>query len=139
MHDWTIEDVALRFEEAVSTGRRLPQVRTQGYVSAWPPVLRQEWERLAGDEEPVRRPPPDPQVIERMLEAMRWIQWLDEETRHLMWMRAKRYEWHQIGRRFGCDRTTAWRRWQRALYLIAERLRVDPKAARPALPKQIMF
>jgi hypothetical protein len=30
---WTIEDVAARFEEAPSTGRRLPPVRVQGYFN----------------------------------------------------------------------------------------------------------
>jgi predicted DNA-binding protein (UPF0251 family) len=122
MDDWTIEDVAARFEDAVTTGRRLPQVRAGGYGSAWPPVLRQEWERLATDDTPVWRPPPDPKAIERMLEAMRWVQWLEVETRHLVWMRAKHYEWHQIARRFGCDRTTAWRRWQKALATVADHL-----------------
>jgi hypothetical protein len=50
-----------------------------------------------------------------MLETMRWVQWLEVEQRHLVWMRAKRYGWRDITIRFACDRTTAWRRWQRAL------------------------
>ena len=32
---WTIEEVAARFEEAASTGRRLPPVRVQGYFNTW--------------------------------------------------------------------------------------------------------
>jgi hypothetical protein len=50
-----------------------------------------------------------------MLETMRWVQWLEVEQRHLVWMRAKRYGWRDITIRFACDRTTAWRHWQRAL------------------------
>jgi hypothetical protein len=42
-----------------------------------------------------------------------WVQWLEVEQRHLVWMRAKRYGWRDITIRFACDRTTAWRRWQR--------------------------
>ena len=122
MDDWTIEAVAARFEEAVITGRRLPRVGMQGFASSWPPIVRQEWERLVAEETPQYRPPPDAKATERMLETMRWVQWLEVETRHLLWMRAKRYEWHQIGRRFGCDRTTAWRRWTKALQTIADRL-----------------
>jgi len=34
-------------------------------------------------------------------------------------MRAKQYEWKDICRRIGCDRTTAWRRWQKALGIVA--------------------
>jgi len=40
-----------------------------------------------------------------MLEAMHWVAWLDEEQRHLVWMRAKRHSWRDITIRFACDRT----------------------------------
>jgi hypothetical protein len=58
---------------------------------------------------------PDPAAIDRMLETMRWVQWLEVDRRHLVWMRADSYEWNEIGRRFGCCRTTAWRRWKLAV------------------------
>jgi len=45
-----------------------------------------------------------------MLETMRWVLWLEEEERHLVWIRAERRRWRDICERFGCDRTTAWRR-----------------------------
>ena len=35
---------------------------------------------------------------------------------------AKRYGWRDITIRFACDRTTAWRRWQRALQTVADQL-----------------
>jgi len=118
---WTIEDVASRFEEAASTARRLPPVRVQGYFNCWPAIKRMPWENL-GAEPTVYRFPPDPAAIERMLEVMRWVQWLEEEHRHLVWMRAKRYGWRDITTRFACDRTTAWRRWQSALRTVADQL-----------------
>ena len=75
------------------------------------------------DPERVYRPmPPSPEAVERMLETMRWVQWLEEEQRHLVWMRAKRYDWHQIGRRFACDRNTAARRWKKAMQLVTDKL-----------------
>src|SRR5690606_8593580 len=80
---WTIEDVAVRFEEAASTARRLPPVRVQGYFNCWPAIKRMSWENL-GAEPTVYRFPPDPAAIERMLEVMRWVQWLEEEHRHLV-------------------------------------------------------
>ena len=64
----------------------------------------------ASVDEQVYRFPPTPKAIERMLEVMRWVQWLDVEQRHLVWMQVKRYEWREITRRMDCDRTTAWRR-----------------------------
>ena len=122
MAEWTMEDVAARFSDAAETGQRLPRVRVQGYFNVWPVFAREVWESYP-DEEPVYRvQPPNPQAIDRMMETMRWVQWLEVEQRHLVWMRAKQYEWRVICRRFGCERTTAWRRWQRALQIVAERL-----------------
>ncbi|MFZ2738070.1 MAG: DUF6362 family protein [Burkholderiaceae bacterium] len=118
---WSCEDVAIRFQDAVTTGRRLPPVRVQGYFNAWPTIVRQEWERFA-DNERVIRLPPSPVDVERMLEAMGWVQWLEVEQRHLVWMRADNYEWNEIGRRFGCCRTTAWRHWKSAMEAVAEQL-----------------
>jgi hypothetical protein len=119
---WTIEDVAARFEEAATTGRRLPPVRVQGYFNTWPPIVRQKWEILFGDE-PIHHPiPPCPQAVDRMLETMQWVQWLEVEERLLVWMRAQRYGWREISTRFACDRTTSWRRWHRALQIVADQL-----------------
>ena len=119
---WTIDAVAARFEEAASTSRRLPPVRVAGYFTTWPVIARNTWEAFSADEKVYRPFPPSPGAIDRMLETMHWVQWLDEEQRHLVWMRAKRYGWRDITIRFACDRSTAWRRWQRALELVTERL-----------------
>ena len=126
--EWTIEDVALRFQEAADTGQRLPPVRVQGYFNTWPVVLRNEWESFSADEKVHRPFPPEPKAIDRMLEVMRWVQWLEVEQRHLVWMRAKRRGWRDITIRFACDRTTAWRRWQKALLVVAERLNAPAQA-----------
>ena len=122
MTEWTMDDVAARFAEAAETARRLPPVRVQGYFNTWPAFVREEWERYSSEEREYRPIPPSPEAIDRMLEAMRWTLWIEVEARHLVWMRAKQREWKDICRRFGCDRTTAWRRWQKALKVVANRL-----------------
>lgn len=122
---WSVDGVAERFREAAQTARRLPPVRVQGYFNTWPAILRQPWETYSGDDV-LYRFPPDPAAIDRMEETMRWVLWLTEEQRHLVWMRAGEREWREICRRFGCDRTTAWRRWQKALGLVADRLNGAP-------------
>ena len=114
--------MAARFEEAASTGRRLPPVRVTGYFNTWPAFVRREWEAFAADEKIYKPFPPSPDAIDRMLETMRWVAWLEEEQRHLVWMRAKRYGWRDIAIRFACDRSTAWRRWQAALGVVVTRL-----------------
>ncbi len=126
---WTTDEVANRFHEAAITARRLPPVRVQGYFNTWPPIVRQAWEVLGADDAIYRSYPPTPQAVERMLEAMRWVQWLEVEQRYLVWMRADGYRWREITRRFGCDRTTAWRRWNIALLVVSERLNL-PAGAR---------
>lgn len=126
---WSSEAVAARFEEAVATARRLPAVRVQGHFNSWPTILRHPWEIMSADEPQPTRFPPDPKAVDRMLEAIRWIQCLDVEQRHLIWMRAQGYRWHDITRRFGCDRTTAWRRWQRALQAVADHANCGESAA----------
>lgn len=104
------------------TARRLPRVQVQGYFNVWPVFARDAWEAYPEDDHAYRPLPPTPQAIEQMMEVMRWVQWLEVEQRHLVWMRARHYEWHVIGKRFGCDRTTAWRHWKRAMERISLKL-----------------
>ena len=122
MTEWTIDDVADRFSDAAATAHRLPPVRVQGYFNTWSMFAFQVPERYPDPDRLYRPMPPSPKAVELMLETMAWVQWLQVEQRHLVWMRANRYEWQQIGRRFACDRTTAWRRWQRAIALVTDKL-----------------
>ena len=121
MAEWTLEDVAERFREAAETAHRLPPVRVQGYFNTWP-AIRREAQEIYTDPDRVLRFPPTPEAIDRMEETMRWVLWLEEQQRHLVWMRAEEWEWKDIGRRFGCDRTTAWRHWRKALAVVIDRL-----------------
>ena len=120
--EWTTENVAARFAEAAETGRRLPRVKVQGYFNVWPAFAREVWESAPDDDHVYRPLPPSPQAIERMMETMRWVLWLEEEQRHLVWMRAKDIDWKLIARRLACHRTTAWRAWQKALATVAANL-----------------
>jgi len=129
MTDWTPEQVAARFSEAASTARALPPIPLQGYYNCWPQIQRASYEVL-GAECRLTIPPPLPDAVDRMLETMQWARWLEEEQRHLVWMRAERYGWRKISQRFGCDRTTAWRRWQRALGAVAATLNQAPATGR---------
>ena len=119
MAEWTMDDVAARFAEAAETGRRLPRVRVQGYFNVWPAFVRDGWEGFDDKDYQYRPLPPTPDAIERMLESMRWMQWLEVEQRHLVWMRSNRYRWEQIGRRFACAARTAQRRYDAAIHLVA--------------------
>ncbi|WP_198314474.1 DUF6362 family protein [Chitinibacter sp. GC72] len=120
MDKWDQDSVVARLQEAVDTARRMPSAKVIGYYNLWPTMVREPWEAMADQD--YRRPPPGPKAIERMEETMRWMLWLEVEQRHLVWMRAKNYEWKDICRRFGCNRTTAWRWWTKAVGTIVEQL-----------------
>jgi len=119
---WTVEQVAIRLEEASATARRLPCVRVQGHFNAWPAIMREAWETMAADDPPERHFPPSPQAIDRMLEASRWMVWLEPDARHLVWTRLGGAPWPVVCRKTGLSRTTAWRRLRAALETIVEHL-----------------
>lgn len=122
MTDWTRERVEERLSEAADVMRRLPPVRVQGYYNLWPKVLH-EFADLVGQEPPrLKRPPPAPEAISRMEEALDWLRWLDAEDAKLVWARVERTPWKMICWRFGISRATAHRRWEYALSVIAWRL-----------------
>ncbi|RNI19111.1 DUF6362 family protein [Paracoccus pantotrophus] len=118
---WTTDDVADHFEEAFRTLRKLPPVKAQGYFGAWPQVLRTKREIAAMEPEPMRVWP-SAAAITRLERTFDWVRWIEEPERKLVWSRAARVPWKVIAGEMGCDRTTAWRRWQLALTKIAARL-----------------
>ncbi|MBB1493231.1 helix-turn-helix domain-containing protein [Paracoccus sp. MC1854] len=119
--DWTTDDVADHFEEAFRTLRKLPPVKVQGYFGCWPQILRNAREIAAMEPEPMRVWP-SAAAITRLEQTFGWVLWIEEAERKLVWSRAARVPWKVIAGEMGCDRTTAWRRWQLALTTIAARL-----------------
>ena len=112
--NWNIQRVTDRFQEAAVTARRLPPVRVQGYAAFWPDINRQSWEGYA-DERIVLRFTASPGAIDRFGETVRWLRWLEEEQRRLVWLRAQHVPWREI-----CK--TAWRRYQHALAVVVVHL-----------------
>ena len=119
--EWTAKAVADHFEEAFRTLRKLPPVKVQGYFNSWPDMARSRREIGCMEAEPMRVRP-SAAAITRLEQTLDWIVWIDVEDRKLVWSRAARVPWKQISGELGCDRTTAWRRWQIALTKIAARL-----------------
>ncbi len=119
---WTTDDVANWLIEAARTAHRLPPVRVQGYFNCWPTIVRTEYERMARDDAPVFRFPPTSVEVERMLVVMQWVQYLDVEQRKLVWMRAERWRWYDIGKRFGVAPRTAQRHWEVAIQVITDHI-----------------
>jgi hypothetical protein len=118
---WTADCVADHFEEAFRTLRKLPPVKAQGFLTAWPDIVRTSREIAAMDPQPIRVLP-SASAITRLEQTSDWVLWIEEAERKLVWSRAARVPWKHISAEFGFDRSTAWRRWQIALTKIAVRL-----------------
>ena len=116
---WTPSLVEERLAEAADTLKRLPPVRSQGYVSTWPPFLREACEAYGWTEVQLRLGPPSAAAIDRMDETLQWLPWLEPEDSKLVWARAGNRPWKEICWHFGFSRATAWRRWVGALCVIA--------------------
>ncbi|WP_408951574.1 DUF6362 family protein [Lysobacter sp. Hz 25] len=121
MAEWTVQRVADRFQEAAITARQLPAARVQGYASYWPDIQRQSWEGYA-DERIVLRFAASPAAIDRFGETVRWMRWLDQDQRRLVWLRAQQVPWREICARTGLIRKTAWRHWLHSLALVTVNL-----------------
>lgn len=124
---WTIDDVDGELRQAALTAHRLPPVRVAGYAGRWPVIIRTDADHVNADDQKPFRIPPSPKDVDQMLEAMRWMHWLDVEQRHLLWMRAERHRWSEIAKRFACCSRTAQRRCDAAMHLISLYLNKEKK------------
>lgn len=114
----TTKELAAMLEEASRTARKLPPAGPRGYASIWPQIPRSASEKFAADDRPVFFQPSGA-AIDRMLACFEWVSALEEDQRHLLWKRASHEPWKDICVWMGCDRTTAWRRWNGALEAVA--------------------
>ena len=121
MNTWTAEQVAQRFDEAVSVLDVLPQPKSLGYARRWPDMLYLPRELARQTPAPMCLQA-TPQQVTRMEETLTWITWVKPQTRQLIWYRAEALPWRLIGRRVGLSKTTAQRHWQKGLQMIADKL-----------------
>lgn len=125
-NNWTVIDVADRFEEAVNTLRRIevPHCKPMQYFNTWPPIVYTAWELMAQEKLPMRLGPPSASAISRMEKTFDWIFWLEEDERKVVWLRASKVRWKQICYRMGWGKTKAREQWTMALIKITWRLNV---------------
>jgi hypothetical protein len=61
-------------------------------------------------------------TVGHIADALSWFDWLSSDDAALVQARLEGARWKMICFRFGISRTTAYRRWHRALALIASHL-----------------
>lgn len=121
MQPWTIQQIAVRFEQAAQVARCLPTPRAKGFTGCWELILQQK-SLPEGSEYSNHYHPPSPEAVELMLESCRWVVGLATKQRKLIWLRAKGYSWRHIAERVGCHRVTAKQRWLQSLNCVVQQL-----------------
>ena len=115
---WTAKMIEDHFEEAITTLRKLPPVKQKGYLCLWPNIIYSPNELIFQEKKPMRLLA-SPEAIARLDKVFEWMSWISIEERKLIWKRAARVRWKTICRELGCERTSAWRRWNIACNKIA--------------------
>ena len=113
-----IAELEQRFREAWIVSRRLPGSLKLGYSNFWPEIKLDRWQVYHGEDKPTQCLPPSSDEVDRLVQCMRWLRWLDENERQLIWRRASRMPWREIAKVCGRSNTTVRRYWHRAMLKI---------------------
>ena len=130
MSEWTANDIAERFEQALRTLRRLrvSHMKPMQYFDTWPEIIYTTWELMQQEKVQLRLGPPTARAIQEMEDTFDWIFWVTSEMeRELIWMRAKRIDWKIICRHFGRSRSHLSDIRKRGLQRIADNLNQGKK------------
>ena len=119
----TPENLGHRYREAWLVARQVPGNHSLGYSNYWPEIKPNRWEVYCAEGRQPKPIPPKADAVERMVECMRWLRWLDESERELIWLRASGMPWRLIAKTLKVPRTTVQRHWHRALLQLTLRLK----------------
>lgn len=75
MAEWTMAFVQDRLELAAEVFRALPNVKPQGYFSAWPEYFHSFADQV-GQEPRMRKPLPSPRMITEAEQTLLWLRWV---------------------------------------------------------------
>ena len=117
-----INELEKRYREAWLISRRVPSGIHLGHSTYWPEFNPNRWEVYHTESAAPKSTPPSAEAVDRMVECMRWLHWLDEDDRKLIWLRASGSSWRDIAQSTGIPRMTVSRYWHRALLQVILRL-----------------
>ena len=119
---WTPSLVEAWITEAADVLSRLPELRVRGYITSWPPIVRDFCEAYGWQDAVLRRPPPPAHAIDRMDKALQWLAWLEQTDSRIVWLRACGKPWKAVCWEVGLARAAAHQHWMFALCVISWRL-----------------
>jgi len=108
------------FNEAARTDRRLPGVIKHQKMSSWVDYNKLEWlDKGYNDRKIIIRPTPR-QITRWWFSQIILLEFVEEEeSRKLIWLRAKRYPWTHIGRALGMDRRKVKSKYEEELIYLS--------------------
>jgi hypothetical protein len=119
---WTPARVEARLTDAADVLQRLPDVRVQGFISAWPDIVHSVHEAFGWHDPVLKRPRPSPASIDEMDEALKWFRWLEPDVAKIVWLRASGDRWKEICWKVGLQRTAVHQRYHFGHCVITIRL-----------------
>lgn len=113
-----VKELEQRYREAWLLSRRVPSGIHLGHSTYWPEFNPNRWEVYHAEGAVSKPTPPSADAVERMVECMRWLRWLDEDERRLVWLRASGLPWRMIAEGLGVNRKTPYSHWNKAMNRI---------------------
>ncbi|WP_263080085.1 DUF6362 family protein [Endozoicomonas sp. Mp262] len=115
---WDVDQISSRYREAWRVSRRVPSGIHLGHVSYWPEIKPNRWEVYHAEGKITKLPQPSEDDVDRMVECMRWLRWLNRDERQLVWLRASGMPWRMIAQELGVNRKTPYAHWHKAINRI---------------------
>ncbi len=120
----SIEEIKQSLSFAAMVMRRMPAVKVQGYICAWP--------KFFCDEDALNQSdiwlPPLPEEVRAMEEILEWLKLIAVEERRIVWLRSCGLGWKTISSRSRKSRSTLIRQYNFALEEIQKAIEPLPES-----------
>ena len=120
----TIDEIKENMAFAANIMRRLPAVKVQGYLCAWPKFCYDADDFPSSENVWMM---PLPEEVELMEEILEWLKWISVEKRRIVWLRACGLGWKRLCDRMHKPRSSLARDYQKALNEIQNELKTMPE------------
>ena len=119
MPDITTHDIIILFEEAARTDRRLPPAFKKANTTYWMDYRQEKMYQHSWHKAEYTVKPTSKQISRWWIasEILRSVV-EDIDTKKIIWVRAKRFPWSNIGRMFGYSRHKVKKIWEEEIIYI---------------------
>ena len=123
----TADELATIFETATAVFKASPRVGPSIKVTYWPSVLH-DWHAYGYTDAVAPRDRPTSEMISIADKACRFVRYIKQDNRKLIWLRSAGMRWTDIARELGLHRNTAQRRYTEALLTAVRAINLSDQA-----------